>query len=323
MSNTGVLPSNQLTSSLALRPAATGIWAGLFAVALFSITAPASKLALNYYSAEMIASSRALLAGIGALILVLIKTQSGAWPLPSRKQFALLALTGTGVVVGFPYLLTLSMTSLSASQMAIVLAGLPLMTTVLASLLFAERHAKGFWICALAGCLLLLLFFSFGNKNEGAQESWSLSTAATLIALLLFGGLGYSCGAHVAKSLGGWQTICWTLVLYLPCSAVIFGHSAGTENWHNKEQGFYLLATGAVLYLALFSQWLGFKFWYQALADSGTGRISQLQLLQPFMTLLVAVLFLGEDFQWRYLIFAGLIAMTVFIALRFKVAEKI
>jgi len=316
------LTPDRFSGGINIRPTIPGIWAGLFAVALFAMTAPASKLALNYYSAEMIASSRALLAGIGALMLILIKTQRGNWSLPNRSQFGWLALAGLGVVVGFPYLLTLNLNTLSASQMGIVLAGLPLVTTVLASLLFGERHAKGFWLSAMVGCALLLLFFSFGNGNTESQQNWSFSTGLILIVQLLLGGLGYSCGAHVARSLGGWQTICWTLVLYLPISAIVFGYTAGIEAKQIRTEDFYLLATTAILYLALFSQWLGFKYWYQALAESGTGRISQIQLLQPFITMFVAVLFLGEAFQWSYLIFAGLIAITVFVALRFKITEK-
>jgi drug/metabolite transporter (DMT)-like permease len=42
-------------------------------------------------------------------------------------------------------------------------------------------------------------------------------------------------------------------------------------------------------YVALFSMWLGFFAWYRALALGGTVRISQVQLLQPFLSIVAAV----------------------------------
>jgi len=47
-------------------------------------------------------------------------------------------------------------------------------------------------------------------------------------------------------------------------------------------------------YVSLFSMWLGFFAWYRALALGGTVRVSQVQLLQPFLSILAAVPILGE-----------------------------
>ena len=48
-------------------------------------------------------------------------------------------------------------------------------------------------------------------------------------------------------------------------------------------------------YVAVFSQWLGFFAWYRGLALGGTVRVSQMQLLQPFLSMLFAVPILGEQ----------------------------
>ena len=42
-------------------------------------------------------------------------------------------------------------------------------------------------------------------------------------------------------------------------------------------------------YVTLFSMWLGFFAWYRGLALGGVVRVSQVQLLQPFLSLLFAV----------------------------------
>jgi drug/metabolite transporter (DMT)-like permease len=48
-------------------------------------------------------------------------------------------------------------------------------------------------------------------------------------------------------------------------------------------------------YVSLFSMWLGFFAWYGGLALGGIVRVSQVQLLQPFLALLFAVPVLGEQ----------------------------
>jgi drug/metabolite transporter (DMT)-like permease len=47
-------------------------------------------------------------------------------------------------------------------------------------------------------------------------------------------------------------------------------------------------------YVTLFSQLLGFFAWYKALAIGGIARVSQVQLLQTFMTLGFAAVVAGE-----------------------------
>ena len=57
--------------------------------------------------------------------------------------------------------------------------------------------------------------------------------------------------------------------------------------------------------------WLGFFAWYRGLALGGTVRVSQVQLLQPFMSLLVAVPLLGERLDGLTLAFAAAVVGTV------------
>ena len=292
---------------------------GLLAVVMFSMTAPMTKLALASFSPELVSASRGLIAGVFALWVVMAK----GWSLPKLSSIGWLLLAGFGVVVAFPYLLSLSLGRVSAGSMGIVLAGLPLVTSVLALLLMGERYRLGFWLFALLGAGILVVYFQWGPLSTEASASLGLQGFGLLAgATLLAGGLGYAAGARVARSLGGWAAICWMLVLYLPVSALAFGISLGGMLQQPEDVERLAAADGtqllAVLYLALVSQWYGFKYWYGAMAAAGAGPISQLQLLQPLFTLLFAALFVAEALSAWQCLYALVIVMAVAGAQRFK-----
>ena len=69
----------------------------------------------------------------------------------------------------------------------------------------------------------------------------------------------------------------------------------------------------AFAYVAVFSMWLGFFAWYRGLALGGAVRVSQVQLVQPFLSLLFAVPLLGEKIDLMTLGFALAVIATVFI----------
>jgi drug/metabolite transporter (DMT)-like permease len=66
----------------------------------------------------------------------------------------------------------------------------------------------------------------------------------------------------------------------------------------------------ALAFLALITQFGAFWFWYRALA-SGVSRTSQLQLLQPFLTLLLASVLLGESIPAELWFYAVAVVMIV------------
>jgi drug/metabolite transporter (DMT)-like permease len=83
------------------------------------------------------------------------------------------------------------------------------------------------------------------------------------------------------------QVISWVLVGALPLTL-----PAMWASWpQTPVQASAWLGFG---YAAVFSMWLGFFAWYRALALGGVVRVSQVQLLQPFLALLFAAALLGE-----------------------------
>ena len=78
-------------------------------------------------------------------------------------------------------------------------------------------------------------------------------------------------------------------------------------------------AWGALGYVAVFSMWLGFFAWYRGLALGGTVRVSQVQLVQPFLGMLVAVPLLGERLDAMSVGFGLAVMATVLIGRRMPV----
>ena len=73
-------------------------------------------------------------------------------------------------------------------------------------------------------------------------------------------------------------------------------------------------------YVAVFSMWLGFFAWYRGLALGGTLRISQMQLLQPFLSMWFAVPLPGESLDAATIGFSLAVMATVFVSRRLAVA---
>jgi drug/metabolite transporter (DMT)-like permease len=72
-------------------------------------------------------------------------------------------------------------------------------------------------------------------------------------------------------------------------------------------------------YVTLFSMWLGFFAWYRGLALGGTVRVSQVQLLQPFLALLMCVPVLGERLDPATVAFSLAVIATVALGKRMPV----
>ena len=285
----------------------------LFAVALFSATAPATKYANTVFDGGFIAASRALLAGLLALVVIKLNR----WPKPALTEWVWLAIAGAAVVIAFPFLLSYTMAVMTAAEMGIVLAALPITTAVFSSYINREAYSAYFWLAALTGTVLLIFYVA----NDIGDRFYSWTGILQLGALITSAGIGYASGSKAAQSLGGWQTICWCLALYLPLSTLMMALNidntlnAGTELL-DFNQWQVLSSSLALLYLIVVSQWWGFKFWYQAMADIGTGRIAQIQLLQPFLTLSIAALLLSEDISATQMYCA--LAVTVIVIITQK-----
>jgi drug/metabolite transporter (DMT)-like permease len=286
-----------------------GLMLGLLGVAIFALTLPMTRLAVGDVGApqlppSFVTAGRAALAGllsIGYLRWV------GA-PLPARAHWGALAVCAIGTVVGFPLVVALALRHVDAMHAAVVTGVLPLGTAVAAALFLRQRASLGFWVCAVAGCALVIAFAALQGRG-----SLSAADGALLLAVAS-ASIGYVAGARVSAALPAEQVICWVLAGSLPLTL-----PAMLATWPSETTAIRAASWFGFGYVTLFSMWLGFFAWYRGLVLGGVMRVSQVQLLQPFLALLAAVPLLGEKLDAATLLFALVVAAVVFVGKRMPV----
>jgi drug/metabolite transporter (DMT)-like permease len=239
--------------------------------------------------------------------LYLVLTRS---PLPRGGQWRALAFTACCVVVGFPLFLALGLRHVESVHAAVVTGILPLVTAVVASLWLRQRPSVGFWLCAVAGTALVTVFVLLRAGGASAAARWA---DVYLLIAIASAACGYVSGGQLTAQLGAERVICWVLVISLPVTLPVMA-----QQW--PAQPVPASAWGGFVYVALFSMWIGFFAWYRGLALGGTVRVSQVQLVQPFLSMLFSVPLLGETLDGLTLGFGLAVIATVFIGKRMPVA---
>jgi drug/metabolite transporter (DMT)-like permease len=273
---------------------------GLVGVVIFSLTLPMTRIVVQEFHPLLNGLGRALAASIPAAILLAWRRER----LPSRAQLKGLAVTALGVIVAFPVFSAWAMKSVPASHGALVNGLQPLFVAIYAAWLSRERPSLAFWISAAVGSALVVAYAL--QAGGGSLQAGDL----LMLAAVAVGALGYAEGARLARDLGGWQVICWALVLAAPFLIVPVGWLGWQQHLHHP--GPVALRTWLAFgYVSLFSQFIGFFAWYAGLAMGGTARVGQVQLLQIFFTIAFAALFFGEAVAPSTWLFAAAVIATV------------
>lgn len=277
---------------------------GLLGVIGFSLTLPATRLALVSLDPTFVGLGRALVAAaIAAVALWVVRA-----PRPAGRQWLRLAAVALGVVVGFPLFSSWALARVHTSHAAVVIAVLPLVTALFGAWLAAERPSGLFWVATIIASAVITVF-SLGSSG-GTFERADVALLAAVIAA----GFGYAEGARLARELGAWQTISWALLISVPIIIVpvfdTFPAQLAAVQW-SSVAGF--------AYVSVVSMFLAFIAWYKALAMGGIARIGQIQLLQPFFTLAVAGLFLNEPVSGAQLGVAMIVLLCVYFGRRARV----
>jgi len=285
-----------------------GMLLGLIGVSAFGLTLPATRVVIPFLDPIFIGLGRAVLAAVVATILLIWFRQK----IPSKAQIYQLLIVALGVVIGFPIFSSWAMQYVPASHGGVVLGILPLATAVVGVLIGNERPSFSFWIVSVLGSCLVISYALI--QNSGSIHLADLA----LLGAILSAAIGYAVGARLSKEIGSWQVICWALVLALPFILIPTINYAPKSLSHISVMGY-----ASFLYLALVSQLFAFFVWYQGLALGGIARVSQTQLLQPFVTLLASMLFLDEVINIETLIFVFLVVSSVWLGKRMPIRKKI
>ena len=296
-----------------------GLWLGLLGVFIFGLTLPMTRLATGTVDAPQMSPwfvtwARAALAG-GLSLAYLLAVRA---PRPTAAQRGPLLLSLAGNVIGYPLLLGWALRHVTASHAAVITALLPLATAAAAAWLMHQRARLGFWVFAALGSALVAVYslLRASQMDNGASQGFGLTWADTLlVGAVLAASLGYVAGAKVTASLGAEKVISWVCVMALPITL-----PGAWLTW--PEQTIAPLSWLALLYVGVFSMWAGFFAWFRGLSLGGPLRVSQLQLLQPFISIVAAVPLLGESLDGMTLGFALLVVATVFMGRRMANTPK-
>ncbi|HYG57278.1 MAG TPA: DMT family transporter [Symbiobacteriaceae bacterium] len=280
-----------------------GLLYGFIGVAAFSLTLPATRAAVSAFSPITVTLGRALIAAALALLTLQLAGQR----LPDRRLWARLAVTSACTVIIFPLLIAWAMSRVEANRGAVVLGLMPLATAFVGALRGRESPRALFWLAALTGSAIVVGF----TLRDGIGQVKLADLA--LLAAVLAAGVGYAEGGRLARELGGWQVICWSLAVAVPLLAVagllalVRLRSAGAASLAEVPASAWL----GLLYLGVVSQLAGFVPWYRGMVLGGVARVSQLQLLQPFLTIAASALLLGEAITLPAVAAATAVIITV------------
>ena len=259
---------------------------GFIGVVIFSGSLPATRLAVLEFDPVFLTVARATIAGVLAVALLWLFRERR----PARDQWLSLVIVALGVVLGFPLLTALALQHVTSAHSIVFVGLLPLATALFGVLRGGERPRLVFW-----------------SQGLSASPTGDL----LMLASILVCGLGYAEGAKLSRTLGGWQVICWALVLSLPLMAI-----ASLWLAPPSFSSISVSAWACLGYVSLFSMLIAFVFWYRGLAQGGIAAVGQLQLLQPFFGLALAATLLHEHVS------IGMLAVTVGVILCVAGAKK-
>jgi len=265
-----------------------GLVLGLIAVLMFGGSLPATRAAVAYLDPWFVTVARAAIGGVIALGLFAIRRP----PMP-HVHLVRLGLVALCLVIGFPAAMAIASVTVPAAHASVILGLLPLATAVAAVPLAGERPSLFFWILSLAGAALVAAFALRDGSVAVVTGDIFLALAVTLT------GIGY------------------TLSGSLPPTAI-----ATWSLWPADAATVPLSAWIGLVYVGVISQFVGYAFWNMALAVGGMARVGQLQLIQPFVTMGLAALLLGEAVTGEMIGFAVAVVLVVALGRRAAVGQR-
>ena len=284
-----------------------GLWLGLLGMLIFAGTIPMTRLASGSEAAPQlppvfVAIGRAGVAGLLSLAYLLVTRA----PWPRRQHWPMLLASTLGNVLAWPLLLGLAVRRVDAMHASVISGLMPLATAAAGALLLRQRPSRGFWAFAVLGAALVVAFAAW--SGAGRPQVGDLLLLGAVIA----SSIGYITGSRVSSgpdALTAEQTISWVIVLALPVTLPVL-----VLQW--PAAPVHTAAWGGFAYVSVFSMWMGFFAWYRGMDWGGALRVSQVQLLQPFVSILLSVPLLGEHLRPATLGFSIAVMLCVYLGRR-------
>ncbi len=254
-------------------------------MAAFSLTVPLTRIAVGGLSPLFIGSGRAVVAALLAAVVLSVARAAR----PAGRQWLRVGVVAAGVVLGFPLLTSYALTVTPASHGAVVIGLLPAVTAVVAVLRTGEHPTRTFWVFSLAGAVATVAFAAATSGGAAGLHAADLLLLGAVVAAAV----GYAEGGLLAREIGSWQTVSWALVLASPLMLALAAVAVVRQAPDATAPQWACFG-----YLSAVSMFLGFFAWYRGLAIGPMAKVSQVQLLQPLLSLCWAALLLGERIGW-------------------------
>ena len=275
---------------------------------MFAGTLPATRLAVTGFDPFFLTIARAAIAGIAALIAIVVTKRS----LPPRSLWLEMFVAAVFTVICFPLFAALAMTTLPAAHGGVVLGILPLATAAAAAIFAHERPSIGFWLASAAGSIIVLAFVSRQSGGEG----YSIGDLF-LLGTVVSGAMGYTLSGRLTARMPGWEVISWQVVMFLPLALL-----ATLGLWPANIAGVPLAPWIGLGYVSFVSQYSAFFVFNAAMAMTGIARVGQIMLLQPFVIVGLALPINNEPIQIETIMFAAAVVATVLIGQRMTVMRR-
>jgi drug/metabolite transporter (DMT)-like permease len=258
---------------------------GWLAVLLWGGSPIATRFAVLGIDPTAVGLLRTVIAGVLALPLLLILRLK--LPGAGRPLLLLLAMAAATYIL-FPVLFSIGVRHTTASHAALVHASTPLFTGSIAAAF--ERRLPGRWWCIGVAVALIGEVLLIGLARGFAEPGVTLYGDLVVFASCLVVAFGYVAGGWLTRAYGSLAVTFWAVVLAAVAVAPVTLAITPAATAQAPAA-----SLGGVAYLAVISSIVGYVAWNWALAHGGIGRTGVLQFAQPLLTVLLAVLLLGES----------------------------
>jgi drug/metabolite transporter (DMT)-like permease len=277
-------------------------------VLAFSFTFPATTLAERTFSPLLVGAGRSVI----AVVIATTCLRALRPPLPHRDHWPGLIAVGLGCGIGFGVLSALALHRTTSSHAAVVVGLLPAATATVAVIRSGERPGPLFWAASLLGTIVVTAFAL--SRGAGSLHEADL----LLLGSVVLAAIGYAEGGRLTREIPGWQVTAWGLVVALPISLPLtVGSLLGSSTGHAR-----ISAIVGFAYVGTISTFVGFFAWYRGLAEGGVAKASQLQLVQPLLTIAWSVPLLGESVDATTLLTAVVVGVCVLVTQRTRAISR-
>ncbi len=279
-------PTPDRDASSQARSSAAPVLVALSVMVVWGGTPLFTKLAAEQIDPLLVGILRTVFAGVVALPLVALRRD----PLPAtRKGLYTLAFSGFAAFIAFPLLFSFGQAKTSAMHGALILATLPVFTSLFGTLL-ERRRVSAMWIagCGIAlGGEAIVIAIRTGGASSGSSPRGDLIILGSSVVC----SLGYVAGARLAQvGYPSLPTTLWGVGMAAVVLLPLLGWAVARDGWPQADG----TAWGSILVLAVLTSIIGYVAWYWALAAGGISRVAGIQFTQPLFGLALAAIVLRE-----------------------------